>query len=68
MGVPQALQRTRPEKIKTIKQLCVDVSDSRADCKDWRSLSEEEVFQEIAICVIGSQMVFVRVLLWVLSR
>ena len=43
---------------KTIQQLCVDVSANSSDGKDWRSLSEVEVFQEIAICIIGSQMVF----------
>lgn len=43
---------------KSIKQLCVDVSEENTVSINWQKLSEEEVFREVAVCVIGSQMVF----------
>lgn len=43
---------------KTITDLCRQVARGRDTVTDWKKLTEEELFFEIAICIIGSQMVY----------
>lgn len=43
---------------KTIADLCGQVTGGRDVVANWERLSEEEFFFEIAVCIIGSQMVY----------
>jgi len=43
---------------KTITDICGQVKAGRDSIADWKKLTEEELFFEIAVCIIGSQMVY----------
>jgi N-glycosylase/DNA lyase len=42
----------------TIKALCAEVSQNSQDVPNWRLRTEEELLQEICICMFSSQMLF----------
>jgi len=43
---------------KTIAALCGQVALGRDTVANWERLTEEELFFEVAVCIIGSQMVY----------
>lgn len=43
---------------EVIRQMCEEVSKSSDDQHCWRSLSEEDLLYEVAVCTLSSQVVF----------
>lgn len=43
---------------RTIEEMCFELSNNEHIYKDWHTMSEEELFREIAVCIFGSQMLF----------
>lgn len=43
---------------QTIRAMCTEVKAQGGVLKDWRLLTEDELFYEAAVCIFGSQMVF----------
>lgn len=43
---------------RTIRVMCAEVGELRATVPDWRSLGEEALLREAAVCIFGSQMIF----------
>lgn len=43
---------------KTILNLCAEVESLGSESVNWRAISEEDLFYEVAVCIFGSQMLF----------
>lgn len=43
---------------RTIRQMCAEVKNLNDEGTDWKVLSEEALFYEIAVCIFGSQMLY----------
>lgn len=43
---------------RTIQQMCAEVINLKDKKTDWKVLSEEALFYEIAVCIFGSQMLY----------
>jgi N-glycosylase/DNA lyase len=50
------MKLTRIAIDRTIRQMCAEVNKMNDERACWRHLSEDELFYEIAVCIIGSQM------------
>jgi N-glycosylase/DNA lyase len=43
---------------QTIRAMCLEVKTQRSAIQDWKSMTEDELLYEAAVCIFGSQMVF----------
>jgi N-glycosylase/DNA lyase len=43
---------------QTIQKMCAEVKNLNDERTDWKVLSEEALFYEIAVCIFGSQMLY----------
>ena len=43
---------------QTIRKMCAEVKNLKDEKTDWKVLSEEALFYEVAVCIFGSQMLY----------